>query len=182
MIVLAIFRLGIGGTGLSALAGALFIAPYIILLPPGSVTVGAAGLLLSLTGQFGALRMPPAPPADPTLRLGFNVAADSWRIVRSASRLRPIWLSVLGLSWFWTMGATLMTEFPIVARDTMRPDGSVLTLLLSVFAIGVGLGSIGCARLLRGEAPARRRGWRPVGRRHLVCCGSRRGRTCWRRC
>ena len=199
MVVLAIFRLGIGGTGLSALAGALFIAPYIllsatagtladrfskprlvliyklaelllmaaaaaaflcasvpalqavlvglgvqaalfgpvkygvlpeyfaadqlvagngiieattflsivcgtvaggvlILLPSGSVAVDAAGLLLSLTGLFGALRMPPAPPADPTLRLGFNVVADSWRIVRSASRLRPIWLSVLGLS------------------------------------------------------------------------------------
>jgi len=172
------------------------------------------------------------------------------------------------------MGATLMTEFPIITRDTMRSDGSVLTLLLSVFAIGVGLGSIGCARLLRGEVSARlvpfaaagisvfcwdfaeaaiaargiasagaalevlagvrmladllllavcgglfsvplyaiiqeaapdqrsrmiaannimnalfmvlgagtRRGRRPVGWRHLVCCGSRRRRTCWRRC
>ena len=31
IVVLALFQLGIGGTGLSALAGALFIAPYILL-------------------------------------------------------------------------------------------------------------------------------------------------------
>ena len=38
------------------------------------------------------------------------------------------------------MGATLMTEFPVVARDTLHADGTVLTLLLSVFAVGVGVG------------------------------------------
>ena len=53
------------------------------------------------------------------------------------------------------MGATLMTEFPVVARDTLHSDGTVLTLLLSVFAIGVGVGSMQCARLLHGEVSAR---------------------------
>ena len=75
--------------------------------------------------------------------------------MRHAAAIRPIWLSVLGLSWFWTMGATLMTEFPVVARDTLHSDGTVLTLLLSVFAIGVGVGSMQCARLLHGEVSAR---------------------------
>jgi acyl-[acyl-carrier-protein]-phospholipid O-acyltransferase/long-chain-fatty-acid--[acyl-carrier-protein] ligase len=77
--------------------------------------------------------------------------------------VRPIWLSVLGLSWFWTMGATLLTEFPVVARDTMRAEGSVLTLLLAVFAIGVGIGSIGCARLLHGQVSARLTPFAAVG-------------------
>jgi acyl-[acyl-carrier-protein]-phospholipid O-acyltransferase/long-chain-fatty-acid--[acyl-carrier-protein] ligase len=53
------------------------------------------------------------------------------------------------------MGATLMTEFPVVARDTMQAGGSVLTLLLTVFAVGVGIGSMGCARLLHGQVSAR---------------------------
>jgi hypothetical protein len=242
MIVLAIFRLGIGGTGLSALAGALFIAPYIllsatagkladrfakprlvvvykvaevllmaaaagaflfasvpallavlvglgvqaalfgpvkygvlpeylaedellagngiieattflsivcgtvaggglILLGPGPAVVGVTGVGLALLGLLGALRMPDAPPADPALDLGLNLAAETWRVVRAAAAIRPIWLSVLALSWFWTMGATLLTEFPIVARDTMHAEGSVLTLLLAVFAIGVGVRS-----------------------------------------
>ena len=84
-----------------------------------------------------------------------NVFAETWRVTRHAASIRPIWLSVLGLSWFWTMGATLMTEFPVVARDTLHADGTVLTLLLTVFAIGVGAGSIQCARLLHGEVSPR---------------------------
>jgi acyl-[acyl-carrier-protein]-phospholipid O-acyltransferase / long-chain-fatty-acid--[acyl-carrier-protein] ligase len=264
MIVLAIFRLGIGGAGLSALAGALFIAPYIllsatagkladrfskprlvviyklaevllmgaaagaflfasvpallavlvglgiqaalfgpvkygvlpeylaedellagngiieattflsivcgtvaggglILLDPGPAVVGATGLVLALLGLFGALRMPASPPADPALDLGLNVGAETWRVVRAARAVKPIWLSVLGLSWFWTIGATLLTEFPIIARDTMRAEGSVLTLLLAVFAIGVGIGSIGCARLLHGQVSARLTPFAAVG-------------------
>jgi acyl-[acyl-carrier-protein]-phospholipid O-acyltransferase/long-chain-fatty-acid--[acyl-carrier-protein] ligase len=101
------------------------------------------------------MRMPASPPADPSLDWGLNIPAETWRVVGAARAVRPIWLSVLGLSWFWTMGATLMTEFPVVARDTMLAGGSVLTLLLAVFAIGVGIGSIGCARLLHGQVSAR---------------------------
>ena len=256
MIVLALFKLGIGGTGLSALAGALFIAPYILLsasagkladrfpkprvilaykvlelllmvaaaaafltqsvagllfvlfalgvqatlfgpvkygilpehlsedelvagngvieattflaivcgtvaggalmlLAHGATVVGATGIGLALVGLVAAWCLPDVPAADPTLRLSPNVFAETWRVVRHAAAIRPIWLSVLGLSWFWTMGATLLTEFPVVARDTLHAGGSMLTLLLTVFAIGVGVGSIQCARLLRGEISAR---------------------------
>ena len=95
------------------------------------------------------------PAADPGLNLSLNIATETWQVVRFPGSVRPIWLSILGLSWFWTMGATLMTEFPIIARDTMEANGTVLTLLLSVFAIGVGIGSIGCASLLKGKVSAR---------------------------
>jgi acyl-[acyl-carrier-protein]-phospholipid O-acyltransferase/long-chain-fatty-acid--[acyl-carrier-protein] ligase len=53
------------------------------------------------------------------------------------------------------MGATLMTEFPVIARDTLHAEGTVLTLLLTVFAVGVGVGSMQCARLLRGDVSPR---------------------------
>jgi acyl-[acyl-carrier-protein]-phospholipid O-acyltransferase/long-chain-fatty-acid--[acyl-carrier-protein] ligase len=127
----------------------------LILLPHGTAWVGAAGLALSLIGLLSAFCIPSAPPADSTLRITPNVFAETWQVVRHAKSIRPIWLSLLGLSWFWTMGATLITEFPVVARDTLHSDGTVLTLLLTVFAIGVGVGSIQCARLLHGEVSAR---------------------------
>ena len=126
-----------------------------VLLPHGTAWVGAAGVALALVGLFGAVRIPASPAADPSLRITPNVFIETWRVTRHAASIRPIWLSVLGLSWFWTIGATLMTEFPVVARDTLRSDGTVLTLLLSVFAIGVGVGSVQCARLLHGEVSAR---------------------------
>ncbi len=132
------------------------VAGGVLILPAqGPVIVGTAGVGLSLAGLVAALCMPRLPPADPALRLNYNIAAESWHVVRAAVAIRPVWLSVLGLSWFWTMGATLMTEFPIVARDTMHADGTVLTLLLTVFAVGVGIGSMACAGVTKGEMSVR---------------------------
>ena len=84
-----------------------------------------------------------------------NILGATWTVLRDASKRRAIWLSLLALSWFWTIGATLLTEFPIVARDTLGSGGSVLTLLLAVFSLGTGAGSIGCAHLLKGEVSPR---------------------------
>ena len=127
----------------------------LILFSQGTTLVSAVGVTLSLLGLFGAARVPPARPADPSLRISPNIFVDTWQVVRQAAAIRPIWLSVLALSWFWTMGATLITEFPVVARDTLHGGGSVLTLLLAVFAVGVGVGSMLCARLLAGDVSAR---------------------------
>jgi acyl-[acyl-carrier-protein]-phospholipid O-acyltransferase / long-chain-fatty-acid--[acyl-carrier-protein] ligase len=127
----------------------------LILLRHGAALVSATGLALSLLGLVGAAYVPPVPAADPALRITPNIFAETWRVVRHAAAVRVIWLSVLGLSWFWTMGATLITMFPIVARDTLHGGGSVLTLLLTVFAVGVGVGSMQCARLLHGDVSAR---------------------------
>ena len=127
----------------------------LILLDSGTAIVGTAGVALALLGLFGAMRIPAAAAADPSLRIRWNPFAETSDLLRLAIGQHGIWLCILGLSWFWTVGATLMTEFPVIARDTLHGDGTVMTLLLSVFAIGVGAGSIGCARLLHGEVSPR---------------------------
>ena len=121
----------------------------------GTAIVGAVGVALALLGLVGAMRIPPAAAADPSLRVRWNLLAETGDLLRLAYGQHGIWLCILGLSWFWTVGATLMTEFPVIARDTLHGDGSVMTLLLSVFAIGVGAGSICCAKLLHGEVSPR---------------------------
>src|SRR6185295_4369703 len=76
-------------------------------------------------------------------------------VVKQAASIRPIWLSVLGLAWFWVVGTTLLTELPSFVRDVLHGSGDVMTLLMTIFAVGVGLGSIVCARLLKGEVSPR---------------------------
>ncbi len=127
----------------------------LILLGGGATIVGAVGVVLSLLGLVGAMRVPPAAAADPSLRIRWNPLGETKDLLRLAIGQRGIWLCILGLSWFWTVGATLMTEFPVIARDTLQGDGSVLTLLLAVFAVGVGVGSMGCAKLLHSEVSAK---------------------------
>jgi acyl-[acyl-carrier-protein]-phospholipid O-acyltransferase/long-chain-fatty-acid--[acyl-carrier-protein] ligase len=127
----------------------------LILLDGGTELVGATGVVLALLGLAGAMRVPQAAAADPSLQVRWNLLAETRDLLRLAYGQHGIWLCILGLSWFWTVGATLLTEFPVIARDTLHGDGSVMTLLLSVFAVGVGTGSIFCAKLLHGEVSPR---------------------------
>ncbi|HYZ24749.1 MAG TPA: MFS transporter, partial [Rhodopila sp.] len=127
----------------------------LILLEHGAAIVGLGGVALSTVGLAAAWRMPPLQAAVPRLALDANVVRETWRVVGAAQRSRVAWLSILGLSWFWTMGATVLTELPVIVRDTLRAEGAVLTLLLGVFAVGVGVGSLGCTRLLRGRVSPR---------------------------
>ena len=149
-------------TFLSIVAGTV-LGGGLILLEHGTLVVSGLGLLISVVGAASSARIPARPAADPTLALHPNVVSET-RVILRAARVDPaIWWSILGISWFWTMGATLMTEFPVIARDTLRADGTVLTLLLTVFAVGVGVGSIGCARLLRGAVSPRLVPWAALG-------------------
>jgi acyl-[acyl-carrier-protein]-phospholipid O-acyltransferase/long-chain-fatty-acid--[acyl-carrier-protein] ligase len=141
-------------TFLAILAGTVA-GGALALLDAGPAIVGAAGIGTALLGLAAAFGVPLAPPTDRSVRIGWNIPRETIDIVRQAAANRPVWLSILGLSWFWAIGATLLSEFPALARDTLGADGHVVTLLLTMFAIGVGTGSILCASLLRGEVSAR---------------------------
>jgi acyl-[acyl-carrier-protein]-phospholipid O-acyltransferase/long-chain-fatty-acid--[acyl-carrier-protein] ligase len=145
----------IEGTTFLAIVAGTVLGGALILLPNGTLWVGGAGIAIALLGIYAAWRVPPSPAADPTLRITTNIVAASWRTTREALALRVPRRCILGLSWFWTIGAIIMAELPVIARDVLAGSGHVLTLLLTVFAVGVGLGSAFCARLLHGEVSAR---------------------------
>jgi acyl-[acyl-carrier-protein]-phospholipid O-acyltransferase/long-chain-fatty-acid--[acyl-carrier-protein] ligase len=141
-------------TFLAILAGTVA-GGALALLDSGPAIVGAAGVGVSLIGLAAAFGVPKAPAADRSLRIGWNILRETISVTRQAAGNRPVWLSILGLSWFWAIGATLLSEFPSVARDSLGADGHVVTLLLTMFAVGIGAGSMLCARLLHGEVSAK---------------------------
>jgi len=121
----------------------------------GPAVMASAGVLIAACGLATALLVPRAAPAMPGLRIGWNVARETLALLRTARANRPVWLSILGLSWFWTIGATFITEFPVMAVESFRGDEDVITVLLTAFALGVGGGSMLAGRLLHGEVSAR---------------------------
>jgi MFS family permease len=127
----------------------------LVLLPGGTLIVAVGGVGVAGIGLLSAWALPPRPPAAPSLWLDPNPLRETATILRVARAKPAVWLCVLALSWFWTLGATLLTEFPVLARDTLGASGGVLTALLTVFALGVGTGSLLCARLSHGEVSAR---------------------------
>ena len=108
----------------------------------GVALVGGLGVLVALAGLAAALALPRLPPADPGLRLRANIAAETLVLLRTARANPPVWISVLGLSWFWALGATFLAQFPVLAQAEFHAGNDLITLLLTAFALGVGLGSL----------------------------------------
>ncbi len=113
----------------------------------GAAIVAGAGLLVALAGLAAAAAIPALPAAEPLVRVRGNVAAETWGLIRTARANRVVWTSVLGLSWFWALGATFLAQFPVLAQAEFHADNRVVTLLLTAFALGVGLGSLAAGRL-----------------------------------
>ena len=92
-----------------------------------------------------AIPMTPARPRRPRHQL----ESRHRNVEEPALRLRQprLWLSMLGISWFWFYGATFLTQFPNFAKDILGGDEHVVTLLLALFSVGIGVGSLLCERL-----------------------------------
>ena len=142
------------GTFLGILAGTIA-GGALFALPGGPAIVSAAGLALALLGLATALALPRARIGAPGLAIGWNPAAETARLLCDARGERPVWLCLLALSWFWAVGATLLAELPALVRDALGGGAHLVTLMLAVFSVGVGVGSLACARLLRGQVSAR---------------------------
>lgn len=113
---------------------------------------GIAGIALC-TVAFSALgyvlsrRIPPAPAADPGITVNWNPLTETWRIFQFMRSNRTVFLSVLGISWLWFFGSMLITQFPNLSRNVLGGSEHVVTLLLIVFSVGIGAGSLLCERL-----------------------------------
>lgn len=127
----------------------------LVLAPHGTLSVGLLGIALAGLGVASAFGIARGRPAAPGLRIRRNILASTVTLVRQAWAVRPIRLSILGLAWFWTLGLVVLAELPVVGKDVLGGGEHAVTLLLSVFSVGVGVGSILCARLLHGDVSPR---------------------------
>ena len=105
-----------------------------------TVAISAIGFLLSR-------HIPLAPAADPDIRINWNPVSETWRIFRFMRGNRTVFLSILGVSWLWFFGSILVTQFPNLSKNVLGGDAQVVTLLLVVFSVGIGVGSLLCERL-----------------------------------
>jgi 1-acyl-sn-glycerol-3-phosphate acyltransferase len=135
------------GTAIAILAG-MILGGWMI-AQPGWGIAGVAGITcaLSAAGIVLSRFIPKSPAPDPQLAINPNVAQETWRIMRFAAQNRTVFLSILGISWFWFYGAMLVTQFPNLVRNVLHGNEHAVTLLLVVFSIGIGVGSLLCERL-----------------------------------
>lgn len=138
------------GTFLSILIGTI-LGGVLILQTHGALAVCAALFAIAIAGYLSSRSIPAAPSSDPTLRVSFRLWKETRQIIGYSRQDKSTFLCILGISWFWFVGATLLSEFAPYAKDVLHAEPAVVTLLLTVFSVGIALGSFFCERLLRGQ-------------------------------
>jgi acyl-[acyl-carrier-protein]-phospholipid O-acyltransferase/long-chain-fatty-acid--[acyl-carrier-protein] ligase len=150
------------GTFLAILLGT--IAGGLLILIPGGAPLVSLGMLTLAVGGFGAsLAVPRTHPGSPHLAISGNPLRETWAVLDDLRRQPVVSGAILGISWFWFVGATFLAQFPAFAKDGLHADEQVVTLMLTMFSIGIGLGSLLCSRLLNGEISARHVPWAALG-------------------
>jgi len=113
----------------------------------GVELVAGGTLLVALLGLATSWRIPLSPAPAPALRISKNIFAESVRNLNYSRKNRTVFLSMLGNSWFWFYGALVLSQFPLFAKDYLHGEHSVFVLLLTIFSLGIGTGSLLCEKL-----------------------------------
>jgi len=135
------------GTFVGILLGEVVGAMLVAYKPFGIELVAGASLLMALIGLAASWRIPASPAPAPELKINYNFVTESVRNLRFSAQNRTVFLSMLGNSWFWFYGALVLSQFPVYAKDYLHGDHSVFVLLLTVFSLGIGVGSLLCEKL-----------------------------------
>ncbi len=143
-----------GGTFLAILLGTIA-GGTLILLPAGDWLVAAGLVGMAILGFAASLKMPMAHGPHPEAGLGLNPWRETRALWGVVAEKRDLRLATLGISWFWLMGSIYLSQFPAFAKVVLGADEHAVTVMLTMFSLGIGLGSILCGRLLKGEVSAR---------------------------
>jgi len=135
------------GTFVGILLGEILGAVLVVHKPFGVELVAACTMMIAVVGWLSSRQIPITLPLDSTLKINWNPLTETVRNIRFSSQNRPVFLSMLGNSWFWFYGAIVLAQFPVFAKDYLHGDHSVFILLLTVFSLGIGAGSLLCERL-----------------------------------
>lgn len=115
------------------------------------IWIVVGGLLVAIVGYLSSRKIPPAPAPAPELRISLNPITETLRNIGFARQNRTVFLSILGISWFWLYGALFLTQLPGLTKNVLGGDEILVTTLLAIFTLGIGLGSLLCERLSNNQ-------------------------------
>jgi len=148
----------LGGTGLVeagtyiAILGGTILAGVLATDP--SVAV-AATIGIAILGFLAGRQVPPAPPAAERIPFNWHILHASIELVSATLHIRRLFLAILSISFFWTIGAVLIIIFPPLVKNVLGADEQVASLFIAIFSIGIAIGSVLINRLLKSEVSAR---------------------------
>ena len=148
----------LGGTGLVeagtyiAILGGTVLAGLLVL---DVRNAAFAVITIALLGLYSGYKVPHAPPKSVEAPPDWHIVRASIRLVNATMHVPRLFLSILSISFFWSIGAVLIFAFPQLVKNILGADELVASLFVACFSVGVAIGSIAINRLLKSEVSAR---------------------------
>lgn len=142
------------GTSLAILLG-MIIAGVLTQITQPLFWISVTVLFVAAIGYFAARFIPTMPAMQPDLKINWNIFTTSMATVRYLYSLPFLFFVILGNSWFWFYGATFLTQTPEFSKVILHGDESVVIFLLTLFSVGVSIGSLLCKSLTKNQVSLR---------------------------
>lgn len=136
-----------GGTYVSILIGTL-LGALLVLKPNGEWIVSGIMVFIGVMGVIVAYMVPVTKAAQPNIVIRWNIFVSIWDMLNVAWKNPIILAAIFGISWFWSIGATYLTQLPVFTKDIVGADQQVVSLYMGVFVVGIAVGSLLCARIV----------------------------------
>jgi acyl-[acyl-carrier-protein]-phospholipid O-acyltransferase / long-chain-fatty-acid--[acyl-carrier-protein] ligase len=141
------------GTFIAILLGTIA-GGLLILSEQGGAIVSTLVIGAALLGWLFSLSIPATQPAAPGMVVSFGVLKETRAIINQIRQNTTVFRAILGISWFWLFGAAFLSQFPTFAKEVVGGNEQVVTLFLTIFSVGIGIGALLCDKLLKGEVAA----------------------------
>jgi len=135
------------GTFVAILLGTIAGGLVVAVKPWGLMAASILILAIAVAGWIASRAIPLTPAVAPELSINWNPLTETWRNLKIGHENIVVWRAMLGISWFWFYGAIYLAQLPAYTRDVLGGGEHVFTLLLAVFSVGIGVGSLLCEKL-----------------------------------
>ncbi|MDR2883991.1 MAG: MFS transporter [Deferribacteraceae bacterium] len=139
-----------GATFVSILVGTI-VGGLLILTENGVLLIGIVLMVAATLGYISSRFILPAPGGSPEIQINRNIFTESYKLVKSVSENRKILYYIMLISWFWLVGSIFLAQTAIFAKEILHADETVITFCLTMFSIGIAIGSVLCSKLSRGK-------------------------------
>ena len=131
------------GTFVAILTGTI-LGGILIADEQGRLYVASCIVFFAIAGYISSRFIPLTPSLNEDLKINRNIFSEIFRNIQFLKTNRTVFLSILGISWFWFLGATYLVQLPNYTKTILGGNEQVVTLLLTLFTIGIGAGSLLC--------------------------------------
>ena len=140
----AIFQ---SGTSIAILLGMILGGAVISVSAGNLVWISLTVVIIALIGYASSRFVLTQRVTAPDIQIDWNFFRTSFQTLKYAKSLPMIFLILLGNSWYWFYGATYLTQIPQLTQQNLHASENVVSLLLTLFSVGIGVGSLLCRKI-----------------------------------